>query len=228
MDRKLAGLGGGEKACRAVADLGRAWLEEFWRETGLLEGTEGALWEPFLRSAHFFLETWEPEAPLRDEIEALVREIEDRGTGSGLCGFAHGDFLATNLIVDRERVGAVDWEFGERRAFSWLDPVHFAVDLSLRHGLRAGRDRQESFERGFFARGWERDLARSFLDSCFAEGGVPADTLPRALPAYLLFATHRMARFFSPHYPVTVAWKRMVERCLRPGARDELVTPASV
>ncbi len=49
LDRKMADWGSGEEASRRIYGLAKNWLDEFWRETGLLEGTEGALWEPFLR-----------------------------------------------------------------------------------------------------------------------------------------------------------------------------------
>ena len=223
MDHKLAALGGGEGAVRGLYDLAARWLEEFWRETGLIEGTDAALWEPYVRSAHFFRETWSPGPEIAGAIDRLLGEVESSAKGSALCGFGHGDFLATNLMVDGDHCGAVDWEFGQKRAFPWYDPIHFCIDFSLRLGMRSGRDRVASLERGFFEDGWLRSLNLSFLGRCFGEGGVPADALPTALPMVVLFSAHRMARLFSPHYPITVVWKTMVERCLRPGARESLV-----
>jgi hypothetical protein len=223
MDRKLASLGGGESAARSLYEIARRWLEEFWRETGLLEGTAAALWEPYARSGHFFLETWETSPEVRAAVEEMLAAAESESGGSTLCGFGHGDFLATNLIVDGDRCGAVDWEFGQKRALPWFDPVHFCLDFSLRLGMRTGRGRVASLERGFLEDGWLRSLNLDFLGRCFGEGGVPAEALPTALPMVLLFSAHRMARLFSPTYPVTVAWKEMVERCLRPDARESLL-----
>jgi hypothetical protein len=225
LDRRIADLRERDRPVREIHDRATSWLAELWGETGLFEGAEGVLWEPFLRSAHFFLETWEPEGAIRREIESLIREVEARATETSLYGFGHGDFRASNLIVERERIGAIDWEFGEKRQFPWLDPIHFAVDCSLRDASRRGLDRLRGFEDGFFRPGRPRDRNRAFLLTCFAEGGVREDLFPLLLPAYLLFATHRMARLFSVDHPVTHTRKRIVERCLRPGARRELADP---
>jgi hypothetical protein len=227
MDRRAASLGGGQGAARTLYNEARGWLKEFWGETALLEASEGALWERFLRAAHYYLEAFDPDPGIRAEIESLIVEMESRRGKTSLCAFGHGDFLVTNIIVDGDRVGAVDWEFGEKRQFPWVDPIHFAIDYSLRLGHRREGSRLVGFERGFFEDGWLRELNRNFLGECFSEGGVSIDSLPLVLPAHLLACVHRMASFFSTEYRVTKEWRAIAERCLRDGARQKLVGVAA-
>ena len=227
LDRRVAALGGELKAAPVVYREAREWLDVFWKKTGLLEASEGALWEPFLRAALFYLDTERPEGPLRDEIEGLIRELENRRDSTALCGIGHGDFLVSNLIVGPDGMGAVDWEFGLRRQHPWVDPLHFVLDYSLRTGVRTGATRLAGFERGFLEEGILRELNREFLEAAFTEGGVPTDTLPVALPAYVLFSYQRMCRFFGRHYPASRAWGAIVKRCLRPGARESLQRAAT-
>lgn len=223
MEHRVATLGGGQGATRTVYNEARGWLKEFWSETSLLEASEGALWERFLRAAHYYLETFDPDPTLRREVESLIAEMEARRSETSLCAFGHGDFLVENILVDGKRVGAVDWEFGEKRQFPWVDPVHFVVDYSLRVGNRNEGSRMVGFERGFFEDGWLRELNRRFLDECLVEGGVSGELLPLILPAYLLASLHRMANFFSTEDSLTSEWRAIAERCLRNDARERLV-----
>ena len=175
----INGLG----AAKTVYGQTKGWISAFWKETGLLEATEAALWEEFLRSAHFYLESFDPEPRERDDVESLIGEIESRHDETALCTFGHGDLVLENLFVGSGRVGGVDWEFGRARQHPWVDPVHFAVHYTMWRASRAGDDAQKGFERGFYEESWLRNLNREFLAECFEEGGVPPERLSLALPA---------------------------------------------
>jgi hypothetical protein len=215
---------GRPQAARRAYTHARNWLVELWKGTGLLGGSEAALWDDLLRAVRFCLEALHPSGDEKYELESVIWEIEARRDETSLCCYGHGALRLNNLRVRGARVGATDWEHGARRQFPWVDPVHFAIDYSARQGEIEGEPLLSGFERGFFKAGWLRDLNREFLEECLHEGGVPLDRFPLALIASVLSSMNRRARAFALDDPRCVQWRSIVERCLRPGARDELLS----
>lgn len=221
-DRLFATFGAGEVAYRRIAGFASKWLGTLWSRTGFLEGHERALWEPFRDAAARFPEIFRIEDSALGPVESILEEVTARGEGSALYAYGHGDLIPSNLLVDGEDVGAVDWEFGARRSLPWVDPVHFAVSFSLHAGVLRRLPRVEAFTAGFLDDGWLRRRNLEFLDTSFDEGGVPRDLLPLALPAYCLYFSVQMSRFFGADYPVTREWAEVALRCANPAFRDKL------
>lgn len=221
LDRRIRETGGDPAVAPALFGEARRWLTELWRDGGLLEGSEAALWEPLLRSAHFYLQTWDPAGEERVETERIVRDIEERHGGIALHGFGHGEFSPGNLLTGAGAATAVDWEFGEKRQLPWMDAVSFAVDLSMRVGEARHRDRVAGFETAFRRPGLLHDATREFLAACFAEGGVPQELLSLALPAFALSRAHRAARYRAPDHPHALEWRSVARTCVLSRARIE-------
>jgi len=160
------------------------WLAAFARATGLLEGTEGALWEPFLRSIHF--ERRAVSADDQDRLDELSAAIDQRRQRVLLCGFGHGALQIASFRIRGDRLGVTDWEHGRTRQAPWVDPIHFALDLALRADAApadaARRLRDPHHPLGAFVRDRLEDV------------GVPADLLALAIPAVALAAAHRVER----------------------------------
>lgn len=164
--------------------MGERWLAAFGRSTGLLEGTEAALWEPALRSLHF--ERRRVSSEDQKGLDSLERAIESRRAGVVLCGFGHGAFALPVLRIAGDRIGVVDWEHGRTRQAPWTDPVHFALDVALREAPTPGDAASYVLDAthpiGIFARRRLEDV------------GVPENVLPLAIPAVALEAAHRIER----------------------------------
>lgn len=213
-DHHLGETGGDPAVATALLAEGREWLAEFWRESELLEGSEAALWEPFLRSAHFYLQTWDPSGDERHEVERVVRGIEERSGGLALQGYGHGEFSPGNLVGPPGQAVAVDWEFGEKRQLPWVDALSFAVDVAMRMGETRERDRVAGFEAAFRRPGCLCDATRRFLAACFEESGVAPELLSLALPAFALARAHRAARYRAPHHARALEWRSIARTCV--------------
>jgi hypothetical protein len=212
------------KAQAATAfDVAKAWLLSFWKETGLLGASEAALWEGFLRSAHFCLHNFALEEETRLELERILREWTARRDLSSLCGFSHGDCRVARFLVVRNRIGAIGWQHARKRQFPWFDPLHFALDYSARFGA-PNQDFTAGVELAFFAPTPLRQATRAFLADCFEEAGVVPDILPLALPATLVDILHRRVRILPFDDAETLAWLSCLERVLRPDAREGLAS----
>lgn len=214
LHRTLRGTPGSVDTARALYGEAREWLGEFWRGTGLLEGTGAALWEPFLRAAHFHRHA-HPEDAERSEVEALLRELGALREEISLCGYGHGELSAGNLVGPVGNTGAVDWEHARKRQLPWVDPLSFALDLALRAGEANGAGRRAGFEAAFLRDGDLRDVTARFLDVCFTEGGVRPEILPVALPCLVLLRAQRAARLHGPDHPSAVAWREIARAALR-------------
>lgn len=221
-DRLYASLGPGERSYAELSNRAAAWLKQFWNRMGFLEGVEAALWGPFREAAVTFLEERSPQGEERAALETLLAEIESRRESTMLWTFGHGDLIPSNLLIDGDQVGAVDWEFGSRRQMPWVDPVHFAVSFSLHHAVLARRPRREAFERGFLEDGWIRRENQRFLDTAFDEGGVPRELLQLILPAYCVYFAVQMSRFFSPEYAIAKDWAEIAVLSASPKVRAKI------
>lgn len=201
-----------------VLEAARGWFARFRRVTGLIEGTEAARWEPFLRSAHFFRETFLPTGALRFDLASLIVGIEARHERTTLCGFSHGSPRASDFVRTRAGLFLGRWEHGETRQFPWLDPLHLALDLAL-----GGRDDPVlAFEEWFLEDGERRDVTFEFLRACLEDASVPDDALPLALPATLLSIVHRQTRLDGPEAESTRRWVAVLESCLTPESLERL------
>jgi hypothetical protein len=213
LEHRIDESAGDSDAVRLLHGEAEGWLAEFWRETGLLEGSETALWEPFLRSAHSHLQSCD-DARERVAARAVIAAIEAHRDETSLSGFGHGEFAPGNLVGRLGHSGAVDWELGRRRAMPWVDVISFAVELAARIGTARGEGRVAGFTAAFLEDGPLRDATRSFLDTCLAEGRVPRDRLAVALPAWVLARAHRAARGRSPRHPAAREWREIARTCL--------------
>jgi hypothetical protein len=211
LDHAFAADGAGERASRTAYAKAQAWLSAFWSETGLLPGNEGALWEPFREAALFYFDAYDVPPTRRSALEQLVDEMETRQERTAPYALGHGNLLLANLLVDGRDVGAVDWEFGAKRQFPWVDALHFAIDASLTVGMRSGKGCGGGLEQGFLSAGWLADLNRDFLRDAFSRSREPLDSLRLALPATLLFSLHRSARLFSTGHALTRMWKKLAD-----------------
>ncbi|MAF26371.1 MAG: hypothetical protein CME07_00715 [Gemmatimonadetes bacterium] len=217
MDRLPTPGSPGAPSSEDLLDLARRWLARFWRATTFPEGNERALWPPVTDAVERFpRERDHLPAPVLDGAEEVLAGIHARKEKTSPVAIGHGDFLASNLILHGASAGAVDWEFGAKRQLPWVDPVHFAVDHCLRHGMQTGRGRLGGFREGFLERSALSHRIRDFLWECATEGGVPHEVLPIALPAYIMASTVRMETFFSRDYPVTREWEAIAAECLLP------------
>lgn len=214
LDRTFAAQGAGEHAAHGAYAKAQAWLSAFWSATSLLPGNEGALWEPFREAALFYLDAYDVPPTRLSSLERMINEMEARQERTAPYALGHGDLLLTNLFVDGSKVGAVDWEFGVKRQFPWVDSLHFAIDVSLNVGMRSGQGCASGLEQGFLTTGWLADLNRDFLSEAFAKSRQPLDSLRLALPAVLLFSLHRTARLFSGRHPLTRMWKQLTDLSL--------------
>lgn len=180
----------------AALGWGARWLAAFARVTGLLEGTEGALWEPLLRSVHF--ERARLDADAHPAVDALAAAIGERRREVRLCGFGHGALTVTSLRVAGDRIGVVDWEHGRTRQAPWVDPVAFALDLAIRElptpsaAVRVLRDPEHALG--------------AFVRNAFDDTGIPEEILDLAVPAVALAAAHRIERN-GPSFPPADAWR---------------------
>lgn len=195
----LAARRSGRQPRRIDASLriARRWLNAFTRTTGLLEATEGALWEPFLRSLHF--ERRSIAAEDHPRLDALAAAIDERRGRTALCGFGHGALTLDAFRVHGDRIGAQDWEHGRSRQAPWTDPIHFALDLALREIA--------SPEEATAAVLDPAHPIGSFVLDCLEDAGVTADVLPLAVPAVALGAAHRTDRAGGIS-PSAALWRR--------------------
>ncbi len=214
LDRAFTAEGAGERASRLAYAKAQAWLSAFWSETGLLPGNEGALWEPFREAALFYFDAYDVPPARRSALEQLIDEMEARQEQTAPYALGHGNLLLANLIVEGHDVGAVDWEFGVKRQFPWVDALHFAIDTSLTVGMRSGQGCGGGLEQGFLSDGWLANLNQDLLREAFARSRQPLDSLKLALPATLLFLLHRSARLFSTEHALTRMWKKLADLCL--------------
>jgi len=226
-DRLFAALGGGESAYRRVCGIAFDWLRMLWTRTGFLNGIEGALWESFRAAALEFPELFDLEPAVQDALAQLVSEIDARREGTTLTAYAHGDLIPSNLIVQEKRVAAVDWEFGGRRQFPWVDPVHFAISFSLHQGILERRTRIASFTNAFFEKSWQRDANFAFLSRSLEEGGVTADLLHLAIPLYCVYSAVHMSRLFETDDEITQDWAAIAKICVLPENRERLLQSKS-
>jgi hypothetical protein len=202
----VRGAGGGARRVDVALGWGSRWLAAFGRGTGLLEGTERALWEPFLRSVHYERQRVGPDT--RGALDALAAAIEARRDGVQLCGFGHGALALAALRVAGDHVGVVDWEHGRSRQAAWADPIHFALDVAL----RASPSPADAARRVADA----DDAIGAFVRERLDDVGASPDLLPFAIPAVALAAAHRVDRN-GPARPSADAWRDAARAALVAG-----------
>gem|GEM_PF-3042222 len=225
-DRLFSALGGNERAYRRVCGIAFDWLSMLWSRSGFLNGIEGALWEPFREAALEFADLFDPQPEVQEALDQLSRELDARREGTTLTAYAHGDLIPSNLIVHERRVAAVDWEFGTRRQFPWVDPVHFAISFSLLEGALERRERVAAFTKAFLEKSWQQDANLAFLRRSFEEGGVAADLVHLAIPMYCVYFAVHMSRLFEPDYAVTRDWAAIASMIVQPQHRERLLNPS--
>lgn len=194
---------GANERLPAALELGTRWLSAFGRATGFLEGSEGALWEPLLRSIHF--ESTRATDAQRRNLQQLTAAIDARRDGVVLCGFGHGSLTPAAFRVHGDRLGVVDWQHGRARQAPWTDPVHFALAVALREtgspaaAARAALDPDHP--------------VGIFLQERLEDVGVPAGPLPLAIPAVALSVAHRLERDEAADPD---AWRTLAHTALTP------------
>jgi hypothetical protein len=214
LERRLSGAGNPEHAAELALGRAREWQRVLWRATGLLEGTGEALWEPFVRAAHFWLQTLGPDDAERALVLRLLREIEDVRHEPALFGYGHGNLTPATLLAGRAAVSAADWENGRKRQLPWVDPLTFALETALRTGEAAGDGALTGLHDAFDGDGPLRLATDRFLDECFEEGGVPPEHRSVALRALAVARVHRAARMHSPEHRVARRWRAVAETIL--------------
>jgi hypothetical protein len=220
---ELTAAGGDAHAAEAALRRAREWQRILWRSTGLLEGTGEALWEPFVRAAHFWLQTFEASREESARVERLLRDIEAIRHAPALFGYGHGDFTPAALLTGGPAAATVNWEHGRKRQLPWVDPLTFALENALRTGEASGEGALTGLHDAFDGDGPLRAATDCFLHECLEEGGVPPEHLRVALPALAIARVHRAARVHSPEHRVTGRWRAIADALLE---REASPTPA--
>jgi hypothetical protein len=207
MGGELTAAAGSVHAVEVALRRAREWQGVLWRATGLLQGTGEALWEPFVRAAHFWLQAFDPDDGERARVEGLLRDIEEIRHEPALFGYGHGDLTPATLLVGGPAAAAVDWEHGRKRQLPWVDPFTFALETALLTGEAGAGGALAGLRDAFDGDGPLRAVTDRFLSECLEEGGVPAGHLHVALPALAVARAHRAARRHSPEHRVTRRWR---------------------
>ena len=201
-----------------LAAAGR-WLRAFWRATGMLPATERALWEPLLRAVRAASD--DPADPAAHLFADLVEEIESRD-GVALASCGHGSFRVSRLRVDRDRIGAVEWEHGVDRQFPWIDAIELALDLARSDALARDVAPEDGFTRLWLGDGEDADALRSFLATALEEAAASPEVLPLAVPAVALAVARRAERRAIPDDPEPHDWRALARQALHLGTRHAL------
>ena len=148
-----------------------------------------------------------PASRLRGHLQTLdctplqARRIEAAAAAVGLesC-FCHGDFWATNLLVDTKsnRLAAViDYEFASDACYTFFDIVWFVANLPLfvEDGPAAGMT--DRYRRAFFRQSGNLSLYRQLLSSYFELIGRPVPPLVDLFILALVYGSFREQQLFG-------------------------------
>jgi aminoglycoside phosphotransferase len=142
----------------------------------------------------------------RSHLKALdaeprqIRRIEAAASAVKLesC-FCHGDYWATNLLVDPKRrwlEAVIDYEFAAA-CYTTFDIVWFVANLPLFVETFSGGDMAEGYRRTFFKPGGQIPLYRSLFESYFEKIGRSTPPLCDLFILGLLYASFREQQLFG-------------------------------
>lgn len=107
-----------------------------------------------------------------NHLRTIAGELRDC---SAPLFFQHGDFLPANILLERNKIKIVDWEFSRKMAFPLFDEFSFITDYCCNSAEKSGRmNYSEAFRTLYFSKNWLSRFCKDWLQSYCRKLDIPS------------------------------------------------------
>lgn len=157
-------------------DIITTWLSQFKNETSnMIFWDSNSINEYVSRPIEEFQEN---SSLSKDAVDYLnyLRAMADELRGCSVpLFFQHGDFLPGNILLDKNKIKIVDWEFSRKMAFPLFDEFSFITDYCCNGAEKAGRmNYLEAFRILYFSKNWLSRFCKDWLQIYCTRLNIPS------------------------------------------------------
>lgn len=171
---------------------------------------------------------------LEPDERRFLDHYRTHGTAQAVAGRAlgaqHGDFCNLNVIVNDQRIGVIDWAFGEEARLPWTDLYTFASTFYLISGRGPRPSVEEAFDRSYIDDNWLSRLLGRWLSRCIAAESLSGEAMAQAVPMVFIENAMVGTRRYGKIRESDRSWQRRFGRLVSQwdrfrAAHDTMVRP---